>query len=207
MSNHDNHFFLRSALAHIRITARARDLHRHRPLPQIPRYHLLRLIPQRRLLRAPASPSPSTAEHRTTLLSSSASNDIVRAARNRCTRVCATRGTTSPRCHRVRDSSTGSVSSNPASSSAYRSSSRAIPLGNPPSHIRRPLPYLDILPKKLPHQRPNPSFIPANLLRDRASPAQPPRSTPQPPPQRLHAAKYSQSFSLPIHPSAEDRRT
>ena len=43
-------------------------------------------------------------------------------------RVFATRGTTSPRCHRVRDSSTGNVSSNPASSSAYRSSSRRIPL-------------------------------------------------------------------------------
>jgi hypothetical protein len=70
-----------------------------------------------------SSPSPSTAEHRTTLLSSPASNDIVRAARNRCIRVRATRGTTIPRCHRVRDSSTGKVSSNPASSSAYGSSS------------------------------------------------------------------------------------
>jgi hypothetical protein len=52
------------------------------------------------------------------LLSSSASSDIIRAARNRCIRVCATRGSTSPRCYRVRDSSTGSVSSNPPSSSA-----------------------------------------------------------------------------------------
>jgi hypothetical protein len=71
-----------------------------------------------------SNPSPSTAEHRTTLLSSSASSDMVRAARNRCIRVCATRGTTNPRCHRVRDSSTGRISSNPANSSAYRSNRR-----------------------------------------------------------------------------------
>ncbi len=71
-----------------------------------------------------AAPVPSTAEHRTTLLSSSASSDIVRAARSRCICVCATRGTTNPRCHRVRDSSTGRVSSNPANSSAYRSNRR-----------------------------------------------------------------------------------
>lgn len=67
-------------------------------------------------------PNPSMAGQRTTLLSSSASSGITRAARIRCVGVCATRGTTSPKCHRVRTSSTGSDSRSPANSSANFSS-------------------------------------------------------------------------------------
>jgi hypothetical protein len=116
-NDHSSHFSLRSALAHIRSTARAR--------------HFIALVPSRKNRSTissassrsetsckASSPIPSTAEHITTLLSFPAIKPIVRAARNRCARVRATRGTTSPRCHRVRDSSTGSVSSNPANSSA-----------------------------------------------------------------------------------------
>src|SRR5271154_3864708 len=65
-------------------------------------------------------------------------------------------------------------------------------LRDSPRHIRRPLPYLRILSKQLPHQCSNRDLIPTNLLRDRPRQRQPPLRPSQSPPQRLHAAKYSQ---------------
>ncbi len=65
-----------------------------------------------------SNPIPSTAEQRVTLLSSSKSSSISLAARSLCSRVCAVRATTRPRCHRVLDSSIGTSASSPASSSA-----------------------------------------------------------------------------------------
>ncbi len=121
----DSQFFCRSPLAHIRITPRARDF-------------IALVEPSRKYFSTISSassrsegscsasnPSPSTAEHRTPLLSSSANKDINLAARSRWTRVCAVFGTANPRCHRVRDSSRGISASKPASSSAYGSSGAA----------------------------------------------------------------------------------
>ena len=112
-----NEILARSIFSSRRLAARALDF-----IACVPSRRYLSIISSASSLSEASctarSVSPSTAEHLTTLLSSPTSSDIVRAARSRCACVCATRGTTSPRCHRVRDSSIGSVSSSPASSSA-----------------------------------------------------------------------------------------
>ena len=70
----------------------------------------------------------------------------------------------------------------------------AIQVRNPPCHIRRPLPDLDILAEKLPHQRPNRRPITNNLLSERPSQRQTPPCPSQLEPQRFHAAKYISVF-------------
>src|SRR5882757_3306643 len=80
----------------------------------------------------------------------------------------------------------------------------AIQLGNPPSHIRRPLPDLNILAKKLPHQGPNGHLIAGNLLSKRPCPRQTPPGPSQLASQRLHAAKYISVASHRVPPPAQN---
>ena len=194
-SDHNSHFFLAAPpVAHIRITPRARDFIAFVvPSRKIPLHHLLRLIPQRRLLhREQPKPLHRRAPHHIALIPSQQRHRPSRPQplhpRMRHPRHHQPQMPPRPRLfHRQRLQQ---------SSQLIRISLERpdVHLCNSSGHIRRPLPYLDVLAKELPHQRPNPSLVPGNLLSDRTRTSQPPRSSPQPPPQRLHAAKYISVF-------------
>ena len=169
-------------------------LHRlRRPLAQVPLNHRLRLIPQRWLRHLPSVPSPSTAEHRTTLLSSSASSDITRAARIRRSLVFATRGTTNF------PDAIAFATPPPAAAPAARLTRPRTRSRGPASRsvIRRAVsaarfPNLNIVSKKqLPQQSPHRRSIVTDLLRERPGLLQPKALDSQPLTQPVHAAKYN----------------
>ena len=97
--------------------------------------------------------------------------------------------TTSPMCHRVRDSSTGS-SQQSRQLIGIESQRTRVSIRNSPSHIRRSLAHFNIVAKQHPNQRLQLSRTPTNLLGDSPRPRQSPRSLYEHLPNRRHAAKY-----------------
>ena len=164
-------------------------LHRLRPIPQKSLHHLLRLHPQRRLLKR---------KRRQTLYRRTP-HDVAlilfqqRHRPGNPQTLCAGLGNpwhnqpqVPPRSRFTRRQGL----QQPIQLIDIRLEQTPIDLGDPPRHIGRPLPHLNLFAEQLANQRPNRHLAAANLPSNRPRQSQPPSWPTKLSLQRLHARKY-----------------